>query len=350
MQCEKCQQRKATVHLTLVGPTAEVSKQHFCESCYHIVQEEHAKMPKASTELRSTPPPPPRRETVSVRWSKTGGGKARKPKAADERSTQCKRCNNAVPDREWDKNLKVCPRCHYHFRIGGRERIRSLVEAGSFQELDADMTSADPLKFAGPAAYESGLGNYQQATGLKEAVITGIGKLGHHRVGLAVLDFNFLGGSMGSVVGEKLTRLIEHCTEKALPVIIVSASGGARIYEGVFSLLQMAKTSGALAHHAGAGLPYISVLTDPTMAGVLASFAGAGGLILAEPGAKIGYAGTHVIRETTGAGLPPGFQTAEFLHDRGLIDAIISRREMKKRLVEYLDCMTGGPKKAAATG
>jgi len=181
-----------------------------------------------------------------------------------------------------------------------------------------------------------------------DAVITGIGKIGEYRVALGVMDFSFLGGSMGSVVGEKLSRLIEKATEKALPLIIISTSGGARMYEGMFSLMQMAKTCAALAYHGKARLPYISILTDPTMAGVMASFATVVDLILAEPGAMIGFAGPRVIKDTTQAELPPGFQTAEFLLDHGLIDAIVPRKEMKTRLVDYLGYLTAGQKLAAA--
>jgi acetyl-CoA carboxylase carboxyl transferase subunit beta len=196
------------------------------------------------------------------------------------------------------------------------------------------------LKFTGVAAYTDKLQEYQKSTGLKDAVITGIGKIGGHRVALGVMDFSFLGGSMGSVVGEKLTRLIEAGTEKGLPVIIISTSGGARMYEGMFSLMQMAKTSGALGYHARARLPYISVLTYPTTAGVMASFASLGDLVIAEPGAMIGFAGPRVIKDTTQAELPPGFQTAEFLVDHGLIDAIVPRKEMKERLADYLEFLT----------
>ena len=182
------------------------------------------------------------------------------------------------------------------------------------------MTSVDVLSFTGVASYTSKLEDYQKSTGLKDAVITGICKIGEHRAALGVMDFSFLGGSMGSVVGEKLTRLIEKATEKTLPLIIISTSGGARMYEGMFSLMQMAKTCAALAYHAKARLPYISVLTHPTTAGVMASYASVGDLIIAEPGAMIGFAGPRVIKDTTQAELPPGFQTAEFLLDHGLID------------------------------
>src|SRR5581483_8364231 len=184
----------------------------------------------------------------------------------------------------------------------------------------------------------------------KDAAITGIGRIGEHRAGLGVMDFSFLGGSMGSVVGEKLTRLIEKSTEKGLPVVIVSTSGGARMYEGMFSLMQMAKTCGALAYHAKARLPYISVLTDPTMAGVMASFATVGDLILAEPAARIGFAGPRVIKDTTQAELPPGFQTAEFLLEHGLIDAIIPRNELKAQLCSFLNYLMVGREQLAALG
>ena len=216
-----------------------------------------------------------------------------------------------------------------------------MVETCTFEEMDADMTSVDVLNFTGAASYKSKLEKNLATTGLKDAVITGIGKIGEHRVGLGVMDFKFLGGSMGSVVGEKLTRLIEKATEKTLPLIIVSSSGGARMSEGMLSLMQMAKTCAALAYHAKARLPYISVLTDPTTAGVMASFASVGDLIIAEPGAMIGFAGPRVIKDTTQAELPPGFQTAEFLLDRGLIDAIVSRRGMKPQLIGYLGYMGG---------
>jgi acetyl-CoA carboxylase carboxyl transferase subunit beta len=252
-------------------------------------------------------------------------------------------------DKELDENLKVCASCGYHFPIGARERIHSLVETCTFEEMDAEMTSVDVLNFTGAASYTSKLDKYKK-TGLKDAVITGLCKIGEHRAALGVMDFSFLGGSMGSVVGEKLTRLIEKATEKNLPVIIISTSGGARMYEGMFSLMQMAKTCGALAYHAKARLPYISVLTDPTYAGVMASYASVGDLIIAEPGAMIGFAGPRVIKDTTQAELPPGFQTAEFLLEHGVIDAIVPRLEMKARLSYYLDYLMEGREQFAALG
>jgi acetyl-CoA carboxylase carboxyl transferase subunit beta len=286
--------------------------------------------------------PAPAGETTFVKKPRLAGSKSKKRDIPEGLWAKCPKCNAMVFDKELDENLKVCTKCQYHFPVGARERIHSLVETCTFEEMDAQMRSSDVLGFTGVATYASKLDSYQKSTGLIDAVITGICKIGEHRVGLGVMDFSFLGGSMGSVVGEKLTRLIERATEKALPVIIISTSGGARMYEGMFSLMQMAKTCAALAYHSQAKLPYISILTNPDYAGVMASYASVGDLILAEPGALIGFAGPRVIKDTTQAELPPGFQTAEFLLDHGLIDAIVPRKEMKQRLIEYLSFMTAG--------
>jgi acetyl-CoA carboxylase carboxyl transferase subunit beta len=293
-------------------------------------------------------PPPANTETTFLKKPKLGG-KQRKKDIPEGLWTKCPKCETMVFDKELDENLKVCTKCGHHFPIGGRERIHSLVETCSFEEMDAGMTSVDVLKFTGVASYQEKLAAYQKSTQLKDAVITGIGRIGEHKIGLGVMDFAFLGGSMGSVVGEKLTRLIEAATERAVPVVIISTSGGARMYEGMFSLMQMAKTCAALAYHAKAKLPYISVLTHPTTAGVMASYASVGDLILAEPAAMIGFAGPRVIKDTTQAELPPGFQTAEFLLEHGLIDAIVSRSELKERLVYYLDFLTERKRQAGAT-
>jgi acetyl-CoA carboxylase carboxyl transferase subunit beta len=287
-------------------------------------------------------PPPPNHHTSFVKKPKMSGTKSKKRDIPEGLWTKCPKCSTMVFDKELDENLKVCGHCQHHFPIGSRERIHSMVETCTFEEMDADMTSVDVLNFTGAASYKSKLEKNMATTGLKDAVITGIGKIGDQRVALGVMDFKFLGGSMGSVVGEKVTRLIERATEKALPLIIVSSSGGARMYEGMFSLMQMAKTCGALAYHARARLPYISVLTDPTTAGVMASYASVGDLIIAEPGSMIGFAGPRVIKDTTQAELPPGFQTAEFLLDHGLIDAIVPRKEMKARLISYLGYLSNG--------
>ena len=286
-------------------------------------------------------PPPVTNNTTFAKKPKLPR-KSRKRDIPEGLWTKCPKCETMVFDKELDENLKVCSHCQHHFPIGARERIHSLVETCTFEEMDAEMTSVDVLNFTGVASYISKLEDYQKSTGLKDAVITGICKIGEHRAALGVMDFSFLGGSMGSVVGEKLARLIERATEKTLPLIIISTSGGARMYEGMFSLMQMAKTCAALAYHAKARLPYISVLTHPTTAGVMASYASVGDLIIAEPGAMIGFAGPRVIKDTTQAELPPGFQTAEFLLDHGLIDAIVPRKEMKPRLIEYLTYLSNG--------
>ena len=261
--------------------------------------------------------------------------------------TKCPSCEEMVFDRELAENQKVCLHCEHHFPTTAMARIEALCEPGSFQETDADMASVDTLEFTGTAAYADKLEKHKEKTGLKDAVITGIGRMGDHRVALGVMDFNFLGGSMGSVVGEKITRIIEAATDQRLPAIIISCSGGARMYEGMFSLMQLAKTSAAIAYHGRQGLPYLSVLTHPTTAGVMASYASLGDLIISEPKAMIGFAGPRVIKDTTQSELPEGFQTAEFLLDRGLIDAIVVRNDMKARLTEYLDYLCAHTRESA---
>src|SRR5262245_43721596 len=287
-------------------------------------------------------PPTNNASTSFAKKPKLSTSKSKKKEIPEGLWVKCPKCSTMLYDKELDENLKVCTHCHHHFPIGARERIHSLVETCTFEEMDAEMTSVDVLNFTGVASYTSKLEDYQKSTGLKDAVLTGIGKIGEHRAALGVMDFAFLGGSMGSVVGEKLTRLIERATEKGLPLVIISTSGGARMYEGMFSLMQMAKTCAGLAYHAKKRLPYISILTHPTTAGVMASYATVGDLIVAEPGAMVGFAGPRVIKDTTQAELPPGFQTAEFLLDHGLIDAIIPRKELKVRLQEYLGYLNAG--------
>ena len=251
--------------------------------------------------------------------------------------TKCPSCGEVITQTELQQNLQVCPRCQHHMTLGARERIESLADEGSFKEHDAGMLSVDSLKFRGVATYQDRLETYRKKTGLKDAVITGDAKIGGRPVGIAVMDFNFIAATMGSVVGEKITRTIERATKNKWPVIIVSASGGARMYEGMLSLMQMAKTSGALARHAAAKLPYISVLTNPTTAGVMASYASLGDIIMAEPKCMIGFAGPRVIRETTHQELPKGFQTAEFLQDHGLVDMIVARHRLRETLSQLLD-------------
>ena len=230
----------------------------------------------------------------------------------------------------------VVPQSGYHFPLSAPERIRLLLDEGSFEEKDAALRSLDPLKFRALDTYAHKLEKNRAKTQLTDAVVSGLGMIDGVPVSFAVMDFRFLGASMGSVVGEKITRCIERGIELQCPVVIVSASGGARMYEGILSLMQMAKTSAAIAHLKQASLPYISVLTNPTMAGVMASFASLGDLIVAEPGALIGFAGSRVIKDTTKQELPKGFQTAEFLLEHGLIDQIIPRLDLKARLGFFL--------------
>ncbi len=253
--------------------------------------------------------------------------------------TKCPVSDEIVFTKDLEANLMVVPKSGYHFPIGSRERIQSMVDDGTFEEFDAGVKSTDPLKFVDSAAYPDRIKKYEKESGLPEAVICGTGKLNGIAVSLAVMDFRFCGGAMGAAVGEKITRAIERATKKKIPCIIVSASAGARMQEGIFSLMQMAKTSAALGRLAEAKLPFISILTYPTTGGVSASFATLGDVILAEPGALIGFAGARVIKETTKQTLPAGFQTAEFLLKHGLLDQIVGRLEMKDRLTSLLQAL-----------
>jgi acetyl-CoA carboxylase carboxyl transferase subunit beta len=271
-----------------------------------------------------------------------------KPKFTSEKKREvpeglwqkCPSCGEVIHNLELVQNLLVCPKCDHHFTLSAYDRIHQLVDPDSFTEHDADLYSVDTLKFTGMASYADRLRSYQKKTGLKDAVITGDAKIDGQRVALAVMDFFFIAATMGSVVGEKLARIIEYATQNRIPVIIFSASGGARMYEGVLSLMQMAKTCGALALHSKAGLPYLSVLTHPTTGGVSASFATVGDVILAEPKAMVGFAGPRVIRETTHQDLPPGFQTSEFLEEHGLVDMIVHRKELREKIAQLLDYLT----------
>jgi acetyl-CoA carboxylase carboxyl transferase subunit beta len=254
--------------------------------------------------------------------------------------TKCEDCGEVLYNKTLEENLKVCPKCNYHFILGAYDRLQMLIEKDTFLEYDREMESADPLDFKGPKTYKEKLVADQAATGLKDAVVTGEGLIEDTKTVIAVTDSRFIMGSMGSVVGEKLTRAIETATKNRLPVIIVSGSGGgARMYEGMLSLMQMAKTCAALHYHHKEKLPFISVLTNPTMAGVMASFAGVGDVILAEPKALIGFTGPRVIEQTIRQKLPPGFQRSEFLLAHGLIDMIVHRKNLKhtlRQLIDYL--------------
>ena len=249
---------------------------------------------------------------------------------------KCRGCGSIIYNRELDEACRTCTKCGYHFPMGARARIANLCDPGTFEEHDDRLESVDALQFTGVASYPEKLRQHRKKTGLRDAILTGTCRLGGRPLALGAMDFSFLGASMGSVVGERVTRITETATGRRIPLVIVCASGGARMYEGVLSLMQLAKTSGALARHRDAALPYISVLTNPTYAGVMASYASLGDLILAEPGALIGFAGPRVIRETTQQELPEGFQTAEFLLEHGLIDMIVPRKELRKRLAGLL--------------
>jgi len=248
---------------------------------------------------------------------------------------RCPSCKEFIFSKRLRENLKVCHKCNHHFRIGVWERKDYLLDKNTFQEYDKDMESSDPLEFKGPKSYKDKLISDRKATGLKEAVITGEGKIDGHDVIVALTDSNFIMGSMGSVVGEKITRSIEQAIAKRFPFISVSGSGGgARMYEGILSLMQMAKTSAAVAKLSEAGLLYISVVTDPTMGGVTASFVSLGDIIIAEPRALIGFAGPRVIEQTIRQKLPPGFQRSEFLLQHGLVDLIVSRKDLRPIIIK----------------
>ena len=265
-----------------------------------------------------------------------GGGRKRRGDIPQGLFQKCPGCKEVVHEIELAQNQRVCPRCDYHFSQSAKERIENLLDPESFVERDADLRSVDTLRFQGMATYKDRLKKYQDATGLTDAVLSGHGMIEGYKVAVAVMDFSFLAATMGSVVGERITRTIEYGTANRCAVIIVSASGGARMYEGMLSLMQMAKTSGALARHACERLPYISVLTNPTTAGVMASFASLGDVILAEPKSMIGFAGPRVIKETTHQDLPEGFQTAEFLEEHGLIDQIVHSKKMRAQISQFL--------------
>ena len=250
---------------------------------------------------------------------------------------KCAGCEAPSYKKELAQNLNVCPRCKFHMLMTATERVALLTDEGSFVEHDKDMEPLDPLKFGGPKTYKEKLKADQEATGLKEAVLTGKAKINGLDYCLSVTDSRFIMGSMGSVVGEKITRAVEFATDYHIPLVIVSGSGGgARMHEGAYSLMQMAKTCAALARHKDAGLLYISVLTNPTMGGVMASFAGVGDIILAEPKALIGFTGPRVIEQTIRKHLPAGFQRSEFLLAHGLIDKIVDRAQMKFMLSQII--------------
>ena len=259
--------------------------------------------------------------------------------------TKCPGCESPAYSKELKSNLNVCPKCGFHLMLNAAERVEHLIDEGTFVELDAGMTSGDPLNFKGPKTYKEKLKADQEGTDLSDAVITGHGLIEGKKMVVAVTDSRFIMGSMGSVVGERITRAVEYGTKHKIPVSIISGSGGgARMYEGCISLMQMAKTCAALNRHAEAGLLYISVLTNPTMGGIMASFAGVGDMIIAEPKALIGFAGPRVVEQTIRQKLPAGFQRSEFLLDHGMVDMIVERQDLKGVLAHAIDYCKNGVK------
>lgn len=274
--------------------------------------------------------------------------KEKKPKEPSDKQVaipeglwlKCDECKEIVYRKEVEQNLSVCPKCGYHFRIDARERFQMLFDDGAYKEFATNIRSGDPLEFRDTKRYRDRLKVYEQRVGKGDAVLCAEGKLDGLNIVICAMEYNFMGGSMGSVVGEKLTLAIERCLDKKEPLIIVSASGGARMQEGILSLMQMAKISAALAQLAAAGLPYISILTDPTTGGVTASYAMLGDLNIAEPKALIGFAGPRVIEQTIRQTLPEGFQRAEFLVEHGMIDLITARADMKATVARFLHMFT----------
>jgi acetyl-CoA carboxylase carboxyl transferase subunit beta len=250
--------------------------------------------------------------------------------------TKCFNCNENLPSKELDKNMMVCTNCNYHFRINARTRIGQLIDEGTFQEINAGLSPSDPLDFVDTMPYKDRQKSAKEKTNLNEAVITGTGKIDGSDVAVAVMDFEYMGGSMGSVVGEKVTRLIEEALKRKMPVIAVTSSGGARMQESALSLMQMAKTSCAVAKLNEEKLLYITVLTEPTFGGVTASFGTLGDIIIAEQGARIGFAGRRVIEQTIRQKLPANFQTAEYLMQYGQVDTISHRKELKNTLSKLI--------------
>jgi acetyl-CoA carboxylase carboxyl transferase subunit beta len=269
-------------------------------------------------------------------WFKRDKNKNKTVKVPEGLWIKCNSCKEIIYRKEVDRNLKVCPKCKYHFRISAHERISLLTDKESFIEYGSDLTSPDPLNFKDTIAYKDRLKDAQSKTNIKEAAISGTASIGGYPAILIVLDFAFLGGSMGSVVGEKFVDAAEKATAQALPLISVASSGGARMQEGIISLMQMAKTSAAVAKFKKKNMPYISILADPTFGGVSASFAMLGDIIIAEPKSLIGFAGSRVIEQTIKQKLPEDFQTAEFLLAHGMIDMIVSRKELKETVTKLI--------------
>jgi acetyl-CoA carboxylase carboxyl transferase subunit beta len=253
---------------------------------------------------------------------------------------KCKGCKEIIYRKELDKNFWICKKCNYHFRLPARSYILLLTDHDSFEECDAHLAPSDPLQFKDTMSYPARVRKSQENTGLREACITGTGLISGITTVIAFLDFAFMGGSMGSVVGEKIVRSFRNAMEKRAPVVIISSSGGARMQEGIFSLMQMAKTAAMAARFSRERLPFISILTNPTTAGVMASYASLGDIIIAEPGALLGFTGPRVIKQAIGEDLPEGFQRSEFFLDHGMVDMIVQRKKLKSTLTSILRILT----------
>jgi len=263
----------------------------------------------------------------------------RKGKTPEGLWVKCDGCKEIIYKKEIEKNLKICPKCNYHFRISARERLKLLVDEGSFVEIDENLSSVDPLHFKDSISYKERLKENQKKSGLKEAVVSGDALIKGYPVSLAIMDFSFMGGSMGSVVGEKVSRAAERSIEKKQPFISIASSGGARMQEGIFSLMQMAKASACIGRLKDNGILYISILCDPTFGGVTASFATLGDIIIAEPKSLIGFAGPRVIEQTIKQPLPDDFQRADFLLEHGLIDMVVDRKILKETLAKIFELL-----------
>lgn len=275
-------------------------------------------------------------------FKKTKDRGLKKVKIPEGLWVKCESCKEIIYKKEIDRNLKVCPKCNYHFRINAAERLKLLADDGSFEEINPGITSDDPLGFKDSEPYPDRIKESQQKSGLSEAVISGRAKIKGAPVVLVIMDFAFMGGSMGSAVGEKIARAAELALEEKLPLVAVSSSGGARMQEGIYSLMQMAKVSAAIGKLKESAVPYISIISDPTFGGVTASFAMLGDVTIAEPRSLIGFAGPRVIEQTIKQQLPENFQRAEFLLEHGLIDMIVERKEMKNTLAKILGHLTAG--------
>lgn len=280
-----------------------------------------------------------------TKYTKVKFSQQKKTEVPENLCTACPQCSEMILEVDLSRNLKVCPICDHHFKISPSERIRYTLDEDSFSEHDANLSPANPLKFHDSKDYTERTRQAQKKTGNKEGVVCGTGRISNIPVNIGIMDFSFIGGSMGSVIGEKIARTFERSLENRYPTLIFVASGGARMQEGILSLMQMSKTCAVLSRLDETSIPYITVLTDPSMAGVMASYGSLGDIIIAEPQSLVGFAGPRVIKQTINQILPKGFQTAEFLQDHGFIDRVVSRKMMRQTLVKILKILTLNGKK-----